>query len=144
MLHHGHNDSVTSPNVVQQKIRIWVEGFVSQRFGNGMRASVDLSACGCCGQCAHMALGAANLVKQLGPFLGSLAVRQLRVASRSFGGADEAGKMVNIVQAVRTRFSGGTPCIVSEPVRPTFRRQPPLQNRLPERPKTPVWCGCSR
>src|SRR5438552_13715629 len=69
MLHHWHNDSVTSPNVVQQKIRIWVEGFVSQRFGNGMRASVDLSACGCCGQCAHMALGAANLVKQLGPFL---------------------------------------------------------------------------
>ena len=61
-----------------------------------------------------MALGAANLVKQLGPFLGPLAVRQLRIASRSFGGADEAGKMVNIVQAVRICFIVGFGSRVAE------------------------------
>ena len=54
-----------------------------------------------------MALGAANLVKQFVPFLGLPGVRQLRIASGGFGGADESGKMVNIVQTVGTRFIVG-------------------------------------
>src|SRR6266576_3372709 len=81
MLQHRDNHSVTCSDVVQQKIRIWVEGFPSKRFGNGIGVSVDLCACRCRGQCAHMALCTANFVTQLGSFLGLLGVRQLRVAS---------------------------------------------------------------
>ena len=52
--------------------------------------------------------------KQLGTFLGLLAVRQLRVASGGFGRADEAGKVVNIVQTVRPRFIVGLGSGVAE------------------------------
>src|SRR6266566_9302027 len=68
----------------------------------------------CCGHTVHMALGAANLVKQLEPFLGSLTVRHLRVTSGSFGGADESRKMVDIVQPVRTGLIVGFGSSVAE------------------------------
>src|SRR5215468_10948382 len=102
VLQHRRNHSVTFPHVMQKKIGIWIEGFATQCFGNGIRASIELCACWCGGQSTHVALGASNLVKKLRTFLRLVGVRQLRIAGGRFGGADETSKTVNIVQTVRT------------------------------------------
>src|SRR6185437_1120602 len=101
---HGNNDAVPGPDIVQEKIGVGVKGFVAQRLRNGEDASVHFAAGGGGGEGRNVAGGAADFGKDLPTALRLGSRGQMSVARRRLGGTDEAGKVVQVVEAVRIRL----------------------------------------
>src|SRR5205085_7276195 len=83
-----------------QEVGVRIERFGSQSIRDSKFAAVDLRARWRRHQCAHMANCTPDLVKQLRPSLTDRRLRLVRVPSWSLGSANEAGKVVEIVQPV--------------------------------------------
>src|ERR1700757_4331398 len=103
MLRNRLQDHVARTHVVHQETAVRMEYDRPQRGGDCECATVDLRSSWSGGQGFHVAGRATDLIEQMVTPLCSGTVSELRIARRSFGGPNEAGEMIDVREAVRSR-----------------------------------------
>lgn len=100
----GLQDSVASVDVVHEEVAPRMKGDGAERGWNAESAAIDLGSRGSGGQCCDMAGHATDLLKKSEAFLRSCAAGELSIAGGRFRRANEAGEMIDMLEAVRAWF----------------------------------------
>jgi hypothetical protein len=100
MLGGRHDDAVAGAHIVQQEITVGMNGLAAERSGNRQRAAVNRRAFGRGGERRDVTSGAADPVEEDLAELRAGSLRGLGVARGRFGGANEAGKQIDVLEAI--------------------------------------------
>jgi hypothetical protein len=95
----GLYDAVPRPNVMQEEIPERVDDLVPERGRDRIRPAIDNSSWRGCDHRRHMANRAADVFEELGASLRIQGLREIRLAGRRHGSADELRKVIDIGQA---------------------------------------------
>ena len=104
MLGHGLDNAVAGADVVKQEIAVGMKLLICHGSRNGECASVQLCACSRSGQGLNVALVAANFAEELFALARFGSGSELGIARRSFGGANEARKVIDVGKPVGARL----------------------------------------
>jgi hypothetical protein len=100
MLGDSHDDAVAGAHIVEQEIAVGMNRLAAEGRGNRQRAAVNHRAFGRGGKRGNVAKGAADLVEELFAELGTGSLRGQGVASGSLRCANEAGELIDVLEAI--------------------------------------------